>query len=379
MVAGESCRAISARAVSPRCRRSARIGGKTAQPFGGVADIGIGPKLTVGYEGSVVGVLYRHEPEGHRHRIALIHEIHIAGPAGRHDRLAELHRFRRHQTESFGPVQRQHDIDFRHQTRHVGRRQHEINESNIGCAFDRTLERFAGDRRRAVVDQLDDQGAVGSVAKGLAESGDGGQRILPRKCRTHVKGREHDQCVERQAKPCAHVWRCHGRRQRMWHHVNRQIGGGRDGLPGQLAGHPDFVQIGQAEAPRIRNPWELPGPIADDAAAAHARSAERPQRMRQERRVMMDDKRAARSGNDGTPRRALDLGLAESAADVECGGLHAGSFERVISKARAFANATHGREQSGNSDWKSASRPAVRQRSDQTADASQNLRPPIRW
>lgn len=94
---------------------------------------------------------------------------------------------------------------------------------------------------------------------------------------------------------------------------------------------------------------------------------------------MMDDKRAARSGNDGTPRRALDLGLAESAADVECGGLHAGSFERVISKARAFANATHGREQSGNSDWKSASRPAVRQRSDQTADASQNLRPPIRW
>ena len=318
-----------------------RIGGETAQPRGGVIDVGVGPELTVGHERAIIRVLYGHEPVGHRRRIAVVHEVHIARPARRHDRLAELHCFRRYQTETFGAVQRQHDIDVRHQPGHVRGRQHEVNETNIGGAFDRALECFAGDRRSAVIDQLDNQDAIGSIAKSLAESGNGGQRILPRKCRAHVKGGQYDQGVGGQAKLRAHVRRYHGRRQRMRHHENRQIGGGRDGLPCQLTRHPDFVQIGQAQAPGIRNARKLPGPIADDAAAAHARSAERPQRMRQERRVMMDDKRAAGPGNDSAPRRALDLGLAESAADVECGGLHAGGFERVIGEAGAFANAAH--------------------------------------
>ena len=57
-------------------------------------------------------------------------------------------------------------------------------------------------------------------------------------------------------------------------------------------------------------------------------------------------------------------------------GVHAGGFERVIGEARAFANAAHGREQSGNGDRKSASRRAVGERRNEPADAAQNLRPP---
>ena len=56
----------------------------------------------------------------------------------------------------------------------------------------------------------------------------------------------------------------------------------------------------------------------------------------------MDDQGAAGPGNDGAPRRRVELGLAEGAADVEGRRRHAGCFEGVISEAGAFADAARG-------------------------------------
>ncbi len=90
--------------------------------------------------------------------------------------------------------------------------------------------------------------------------------------------------------------------------------------------------------------------------------------MRQKRRVMMDDERAAGSWNDGAANRTFEFGLAEGPADIEGGGRHAGRVERVIGEAGAFADAAHSRKQAGDGNRKSAARRAVGQGSNDPAD-----------
>src|SRR5665213_4405279 len=108
--------------------------------------------------------------------------------------------------------------------------------------------------------------------------------------------------------------------------------------------------------PVRRQARQFPGPVADDATAAHARAAESPQRVRQIGAVVMHDQ-AAGAGRDRAAVGTFNkLGLAEGRTQVEGGGYVTGGFQRGVSQARAFADATGGREQAGDAERKSAER-----------------------
>ena len=52
------------------------------------------------------GLLDLDEPVAHREAVRHVHEIGIAGPSGRDDRLAEPHRIGDRQTDAFGSMKR---------------------------------------------------------------------------------------------------------------------------------------------------------------------------------------------------------------------------------------------------------------------------------
>ena len=99
------------------------------------------------------------------------------------------------------------------------------------------------------------------------------------------------------------------RRQRMRHHMHRQVGRGGDGVAGEAARHPDFVHESKARLPAVRQARQLPGPVADDAAAGDAGVAERPHRMRQIGAVDVDDQAAARRAKRAAMRRTRQIAL----------------------------------------------------------------------
>src|SRR5665213_3924309 len=81
----------------------------------------------------------------------------------------------------------------------------------------------------------------------------------------------------------------------------------RDRVAGESARHPDFVQIAEAFFPAFRKARQFPGPVSDDAAAAHACAPESPERMRQIGRVVMHDQ-AAGAGRQSASARFAQLG-----------------------------------------------------------------------
>ena len=95
---------------------------------------------------------------------------------------------------------------------------------------------------------FDRQHAVARVAERLAERGDGGERVLAAEGGAEMEHVEHDQGIGRQAELAAHVRRRGHRRQRMRHHMHRLVGSGGDGVAGESARHPDFVQVAETRA-----------------------------------------------------------------------------------------------------------------------------------
>ena len=183
---------------------------------------------------------------------------------------------------------------------------------------------------------------------------------------------EHDERVVGQTKPAAHVRRRGRGRQRMRHHMHRLVGRRRHGVADEMARHPDFVHVAEARLPIGWQTRQFPGPIADDTAPTHARAAERPERVRHERTVVMHHQRAG-AGAERAARAAAQLDLAEGRAEIEGARRKARAIERGVGKPRAFPDAARGREQPGNAERKAAARHGIGPRRDHAADVEQDL------
>ena len=243
----------------------------------------------------MAGIAHRHEPVANQRSTLAVHELHVAGPAGGDHRLAAQHRLSRHQAETLGTMQRQHDVAGIQQCGIVLGRQHARLDADI-----RYSRRCSGDDGEVAwevvgVANLQQQHAILPVAECGAEGRDRRQRVLSLEGGRKVERHQHDYGRVRQAERGPTECRlCNGQRtqrRRDDAHPARCDRCHRGG--GELRRHPDLVHEAQSHPPFRRHARQLPRPIADNAPAPQQGPRQLQQRAGQRRRIHMHDERRA--------------------------------------------------------------------------------------
>ena len=308
---------------------------------GGVGDVGLGPE-GAGHVVDAAGIDGGDQAVADEGGALLVHEVEIAGPAGRDDGLAEQHRLGGDEAEALAAMQAQDDVRGAGEGVVVGGGEGLGEEADVREIGDGggQLGKILG--RRGGVADLQQEEAVGAVGEGGAEGGDRGERVLPHVARGDAEGDEDDDGVGRQAEGLAIERGGRGRGDGEGKGDDADAAGqeGGRGSGGEARGDPGLVDEARAELPGGRHRAELPVPEADHSAAAEQPAGLVEEDPGEHGRVDVEGEGGTLGRVRGRGRREVGGGAGpHRAGDVERPGGDAEMGERVAHQARAFAEA----------------------------------------
>ena len=215
----------------------------------------------------VAGQLHQLVP--HRKAVADVHEIHVAGPAGRHHRPAHTHRLRERHAQTLGAMQGRVAVAGRDEVPHLLHRTVSLVDRDALASHGR-LQGPEGAGVELGVHTLDDQPDRLRRPEGGPERFDERERVLPLEVAVEIEDEQPDELVAIQAEACSAPLALAGGTagEDRRHPDDRYRRHRRERVRDERAGRPDFVVVHEAVVPLLRELRQLPEPHGDVAAVA---------------------------------------------------------------------------------------------------------------